>query len=266
MSQDLENGVGADQAIVFVREIQERRRDSLRAEVEALVGVVREDPDAVPAAVLEERFCSPRRIVQPVGLLGELRYSARVPGGALRAIAAGRAASPRRKTRAAPSPPGAEDLGDLLEVRPQRHHLDHAVARIDQQLRREHQRVDAGAGDRDLARETRREAARGTRPAPRATPGCRGCGYRKVSPAAIEALPAFRMKSGVGSSGSPTQNGSTSVLPKPSLYSSRIFDAVSARTAARAESGVSIHRAFMTRPDSRPVAGGRPSPRCSCGA
>src|SRR5512138_1871095 len=47
------------------------------------------------------------------------------------------------------------------------------------------------------------------------------------------------MNSGVASSGSPTQKASTSLRPMPSLYSSRILDAVSARTAARAESGVS---------------------------
>src|SRR5258708_5533061 len=45
------------------------------------------------------------------------------------------------------------------------------------------------------------------------------------------------MNCGVGSSGSPTQNGSTSVLPSPSFTSSRIFEAVRARTAARAASG-----------------------------
>src|SRR5437762_10895930 len=52
------------------------------------------------------------------------------------------------------------------------------------------------------------------------------------------------MNCGVGWSGSPTQNGSTSGLPSPSFTSSRIFDAVSARTAARAAScggrGVSL--------------------------
>src|SRR4051812_50085184 len=52
-------------------------------------------------------------------------------------------------------------------------------------------------------------------------------------------MPAWPMNCGVGSSGSPTQNASTSLRPRPSLYSSRILDAVSARTAARAESGVS---------------------------
>src|SRR5882672_6443672 len=55
----------------------------------------------------------------------------------------------------------------------------------------------------------------------------------------MEAIPALRMKSGVGSSGSPTQNGSTSGLPRPSFTSSRILEAVSARTAARAVNGVS---------------------------
>src|SRR5947207_10971958 len=52
-------------------------------------------------------------------------------------------------------------------------------------------------------------------------------------------MPAWRMKPGVGASGSPTQNGSTSGLPRPSFTSSRIFEAVSARTAARAVKGVS---------------------------
>jgi hypothetical protein len=47
-------------------------------------------------------------------------------------------------------------------------------------------------------------------------------------------MPARRMKSGVGSSGSPTQNGSTSLRPMPALNNSRILEAVSARTAARA--------------------------------
>src|SRR5437879_4878653 len=55
----------------------------------------------------------------------------------------------------------------------------------------------------------------------------------------MEAVPALRMKSGVGSSGSPTQKGSTSGLPKPSFTSSRILEADRARTAARAVNGVS---------------------------
>src|SRR3954469_15721218 len=45
------------------------------------------------------------------------------------------------------------------------------------------------------------------------------------------------MNSGVGWSGSPTQNARTSGLPSPSLTSSRILEALSARTAGRAESG-----------------------------
>src|SRR3954471_23097897 len=52
-------------------------------------------------------------------------------------------------------------------------------------------------------------------------------------------MPASRMNCGVGSAGSPTQNASTSARPMPSLYSSRILDAVRPRTAARAERGVS---------------------------
>src|SRR2546426_4037929 len=52
-------------------------------------------------------------------------------------------------------------------------------------------------------------------------------------------MPAWRMKPGVDASGSPTQNGSTSGLPRPSFTSSRILEAVSARTAARAVNGVS---------------------------
>src|SRR3954468_16853299 len=52
-------------------------------------------------------------------------------------------------------------------------------------------------------------------------------------------MPAWRTNCGVGSSGSPTQKARTLLRPMPSLYSSRILDAVSARTAARAESGVS---------------------------
>src|SRR5436853_5776275 len=53
-------------------------------------------------------------------------------------------------------------------------------------------------------------------------------------------MPAWRMKPGVGASGSPTQNGSTSGLPRPSLTSSRIFEAPSARTAGRADNVVSL--------------------------
>src|ERR1041384_1399858 len=52
-------------------------------------------------------------------------------------------------------------------------------------------------------------------------------------------MPARRMNCGVGSSGSPTQKARMSLRPMPSLYSSRILDAVSARTAARAAMGVS---------------------------
>src|SRR3954468_23243609 len=57
------------------------------------------------------------------------------------------------------------------------------------------------------------------------------------------------MNCGVGSSGSPTQKGSTSGLPRPSLTSSRILEAVRARTAARAKSGeTSGVSSFMARP------------------
>src|SRR5688500_10514341 len=55
------------------------------------------------------------------------------------------------------------------------------------------------------------------------------------------------MKSGVGSSGSPTQKASTFGLPRPSLYSSRIFDAVSARTAGRATMPEGRDSDFMNR-------------------
>src|SRR5437879_8730104 len=61
-------------------------------------------------------------------------------------------------------------------------------------------------------------------------------------------MPAWRMKPGVGASGSPTQNGSTSGLPRPSFTSSRIFEAVSARTAARAVNGVSNFTGYFKLP------------------
>src|SRR3954462_15600496 len=47
------------------------------------------------------------------------------------------------------------------------------------------------------------------------------------------------MNSGVGSSGSPTQNARMSLRPRPSLYNSRILEEASAWTAAHAPSGVS---------------------------
>src|SRR5688572_6462935 len=53
----------------------------------------------------------------------------------------------------------------------------------------------------------------------------------------MDAMPALRMNSGVGSSGSPTQKGTMSLRPSPSFTSSRILEAVSERTAARAMSG-----------------------------
>src|SRR3989449_9423977 len=61
-------------------------------------------------------------------------------------------------------------------------------------------------------------------------------------------MPAWRMKSGVGSSGSPTQNGSTSGLPRPSFTSSRILEAVSALTAARAINGGSNFTGYFRLP------------------
>src|SRR5438309_7098817 len=64
----------------------------------------------------------------------------------------------------------------------------------------------------------------------------------------MEAIPASRMKSGVGSSGSPTQNGNTSGLPRPSFTSSRILEAVSALTAARALNGVSNFTGYFRLP------------------
>jgi hypothetical protein len=44
----------------------------------------------------------------------------------------------------------AEDLRDLLQVGPERYHRHDAIARIDEQLRGEHQRVHAGARHPDL--------------------------------------------------------------------------------------------------------------------
>src|SRR5438046_5800223 len=61
-------------------------------------------------------------------------------------------------------------------------------------------------------------------------------------------MPAWRMKPGVGASGSPTQNGSTSALPRPSFTSSRILEAVSALTAARAINGVSNFTGYFRLP------------------
>src|SRR5438034_1780075 len=61
-------------------------------------------------------------------------------------------------------------------------------------------------------------------------------------------MPAWRMKPGVGASGSPTQNGSTSGLPRPSFTSSRILEAVSALTAARAINGVSNFTGYFRLP------------------
>src|SRR5690349_13092297 len=49
-------------------------------------------------------------------------------------------------------------------------------------------------------------------------------------------MPALRMNSGVGSSGSPTQNASTSATPSAELTTSRILEAASERTAGRASS------------------------------
>src|SRR6267143_2670771 len=73
------------------------------------------------------------------------------------------------------------------------------------------------------------------------------CVYNS-SPAAIESMPAWRMKPGVGSSGSPTQNGSTSGLARPSFTSSRILEAVSALTAARAINVVSNFTGYFRLP------------------
>src|SRR5258706_401015 len=50
----LGEGVGADDAILALADLQERRRDAVAGEVKALVAVVGEDPDAVPAAALED--------------------------------------------------------------------------------------------------------------------------------------------------------------------------------------------------------------------
>src|SRR5258706_16477344 len=58
-------------------------------------------------------------------------------------------------------------------------------------------------------------------------------------------MPALRMKSGVGWSGSPTQNVSRSSRPCPAFTSSRIFEAVRTRTAARAVNGAAGVSLFM---------------------
>jgi hypothetical protein len=68
--------VGADDAIVGVGEIEERRRRPIVVApvvIEPLVRVVGDDPDSLAPAVLEQALrCACAPIVQPVGLFGEL--------------------------------------------------------------------------------------------------------------------------------------------------------------------------------------------------
>ena len=53
------------------------------------------------------------------------------------------------------------------------------------------------------------------------------------------------MNEGVTASGSPNQNGSTPVSPMPALATSRICEAINARTAGRAEAVIGEAESFM---------------------
>ena len=82
-------------------------------------------------------------------------------------------------------------------------------------------------------------AASGTRRAPPAAPGCRGCACRRARPRAIESVPALRMNSGVGSSGSPTQKASMS-LPADAF----VVELADLRGGERAHRGARGQRGF----------------------
>ena len=116
--------------------------------------------------------------VHPVGLLGELRYSALVPGFSASAVVWSGSFQPAaEKSSATVCTVAPRIFGNLLQVGPQRHDLHHAVTRIDEQLRCDHQRVDARAGHGDLfGIDFLVQVPTGTLPASLEAPGCRGCG------------------------------------------------------------------------------------------
>ena len=171
--------------------------------------------------------CSARVSVQPVGLFGALTISSLVAG-----VTAARSASrssvhspcPRHQRHAAHR--GAEDRRLRREVGPHRRDGDHLVARIDQRLHRQHQRVDAARGDRRCARPRSSDAGRSCRRRrPRAVRAGPGCGRRRSRRAAATRWRPARMTSGVTSSLSPNQKASTSLRPRPALATSRILEA-----------------------------------------
>ena len=157
----LGEGVGADEAVVRVADLQEGGRDRRglgRAArvVQALVGIVGEDPDAVPAAVLEDRALR-RRLDGPAGgVVGRVhveRGGARGEGSEqlieIQRPALGREAQRHGGHRR------TEDLGNLHQVGPQRGDFDDAVARADHRLGGDHQRRQARAGHGDALRRGR---------------------------------------------------------------------------------------------------------------
>ena len=140
----LRKAVGADDAIVAVGEIEERRRAQRASSRVSTAARRRRRRRSRCRAGGNARGSLPARrasIVQPVGLFGELIISARVPGVS--------ASSSRSRSSVQPSAPnrsatqhdvGAEDLRNLDQVRPQRRDGDDAVAGSTQRLDGQHQR------------------------------------------------------------------------------------------------------------------------------
>ncbi len=144
--------VGADHPVLGRREVQERRGDAGagRAVVEPLVGIVGHDPDPVPAAVREQRVLR-RAVDRPAGRVVRRVDVERARARRERreqAVEVERPAARTERERHAVDR-RAEDLRDLDQVRPQRRHFHHPVARADDRLRREHQRRHARVGHRD---------------------------------------------------------------------------------------------------------------------
>jgi len=147
----LGKAVGADHALVRRGQVEERRRRRhVVAVIEAFVHVVGHEPDAVPAAVIEDRqlLASGER---PSGRVVR-RVDERKP----------RAGCERRQQPVEVELPHAatalerdaldvrrQDLRNLDEIRPKRRHHDHAIARRDERLDREHERRHARCGDGD---------------------------------------------------------------------------------------------------------------------
>ncbi len=147
--------VGHHQAIIGRREVEETGSASIRGRfvIQPFVHLIGQDPGTGPAAMVQDRLLfgpaerPARRVVGRIDHQQPGRRRHRVDQG-LQVQGPGAAG----RLEGHPLEPGAHDQRLGRQVRPDRRHHDHLVARIHQPLHRQHQGVDAAGRDGDAVR------------------------------------------------------------------------------------------------------------------